>query len=65
MTGGAGTLTGTLCGAIFFSAINNFFYLCGVNSYWQRVFNGLIIVIAVYINYLRKKISKKRSLKSK
>lgn len=65
MTGGAGTLTGTLCGAILFSAINNIFNLCGVNSNWQRVFNGLIIVIAVYINYLRKKISKKRSLKSK
>lgn len=59
MTGGAGTLAGTLFGAFIFSAMNNILNLCGINAHWQRVFNGLIIVVAVYINYTRKDLLKK------
>lgn len=61
MTGGAGTLAGTLFGAYIFSAMNNILNLCGINAHWQRVFNGLIIVVAVYINYSRKNLIKKSS----
>lgn len=64
MSGGAGTLAGTLFGAFIFSAISNIFNLCGINSHWQRVFNGLIIVAAVYINYQRKNIAKARAAKT-
>lgn len=63
MTGGAGTLAGTLFGAFIFQAIANIFNLCGINSHWQRVFNGLIIVVAVYINYQRKNIAKRKAAK--
>lgn len=56
--GGVGTQSGTLVGVLIFGIITNFFNLIGVSAYWQQVFRGLIIGIAVYIN-LRGNIGRK------
>ena len=55
MNGGVGTLTGTFAGAIIFQTITNLLNLLGIDSAYQRVMKGLIIVIAVYINLTRGK----------
>ena len=55
MNGGVGTLTGTFAGAIIFQTITNLLNLMGIDSAYQRVMKGLIIVIAVYINLTRGK----------
>lgn len=53
MTGGAGTLFGTLLGAFIIGIISNILNLLGINSFAQLVVKGLIILVAVYIDSLR------------
>ena len=48
--GGIGTQGGTFVGVIVFGVITNFLTIIGVSAYWQLVFKGLIIAIAVYLN---------------
>lgn len=55
MDGGVGTLTGTFMGAIIFQTITNLLNLMGIDSAYQRVMKGMIIVVAVYINLTRGK----------
>ncbi|MCW5320202.1 ABC transporter permease [Verminephrobacter aporrectodeae subsp. tuberculatae] len=55
LTGGVGTLTGTLVGALIIGVINNGLDLLGVSSYYQQVIKGVIIVAAVLLDASRKK----------
>lgn len=52
-TGGVGTLTGTLIGAIMLYVIQNGLNLMGVDQFWQPMAKGTIILIAVYIDMLK------------
>ncbi|HZO95967.1 MAG TPA: ABC transporter permease [Gaiellaceae bacterium] len=45
--GGRGSLVGTLGGVVLLGLINNLQNLYNVQSYWQQVFKGLIIVAVV------------------
>ena len=56
MKGGVGNLGETLVGVLIYGIITNFFNLIGINAYWQQVFKGLVIAIAVYVN-IQKTIS--------
>lgn len=53
-SGGIGTLGGSLIGALLIGVINNGLNLLGVSSFWQWVAKGLVILLAVYIDMLRK-----------
>ena len=55
LSGGVGTLTGTLVGALIIGVINNGLDLLGVSSYYQQVIKGVIIVAAVLLDASRKK----------
>ena len=55
LSGGVGTLTGTLFGALIIGVINNGLGLLGVSSYYQQVTKGAIIVAAVLLDATRKK----------
>lgn len=55
LSGGVGTIVGTLFGALLIGVINNGLNLLGVSSYYQQVAKGLIIVLAVLIDVWRKK----------
>lgn len=46
-TGGSGTATGVFFGVFLMGIINNGMNLVGINSYWQLVVKGIIIVAAV------------------
>ena len=46
-TGGSGTATGVFFGVFLMGIINNGMNLLGINSYWQLVVKGIIIVVAV------------------
>lgn len=55
MTGGSGTLGGTLIGALIIGVMNNGLNLMGVSSYWQDVAKGVIIILAIYMDIIRNK----------
>ena len=57
-SGGIGTLGGTLIGAVVMGVINNGLNLLGVNSFWQSVAKGVIIIVAVYIDIIKKRSKK-------
>lgn len=54
LSGGSGTVTGTLIGAIIVGIINNAQNLLGISAYWQQIVKGLIILVAVIIDVVTK-----------
>ena len=53
MSGGEGTIWGSLIGASIIGILKNAFVLLGVSAYWQSIVIGIVIVIAVTIDKLR------------
>lgn len=53
MKGGRGTLMGTVIGAIIIGVLNNGMNLLGINTSWQYVVQGVVILIAVYIDFIK------------
>ncbi len=53
MTGGRGTIWGTIVGAIILGIINNMLNMLGVSAYLQGTVKGLVIIGAVYIQRQR------------
>lgn len=49
LTGGRGTVWGTICGAIMLGVINNMMNMVGVSPYLQGTVKGIVILGAVYI----------------
>jgi ribose transport system permease protein len=49
LTGGRGTIWGTIMGAIILGIINNMLNMLGVSPYLQGTVKGLVIIGAVYI----------------
>lgn len=58
MTGGAGTITGTLVGILIIGTLNNGLNLLDVSSYYQQIIKGLIILGAVCFDIQSKKTAK-------
>ena len=59
LSGGSGTLVGTLIGAVIVGIIENAQNLLGINAYWQQVVRGLIILFAVIIDVVTKRAASK------
>ena len=55
LSGGEGSVIGSLIGAALMGVISNALILLGINVYWQSVVIGLVIVLAVAIDALRQK----------
>ncbi|OBV39771.1 ABC transporter permease [Janthinobacterium psychrotolerans] len=54
LSGGVGRITGTVIGALILGVIASGFTFLGVDSYFQEVIKGAIIVIAVVADQIRK-----------
>lgn len=50
LTGGRGTVRGTLLGAFVIGFLSDGLVIIGISSYWQTVFTGAVIVFAVLLN---------------
>lgn len=53
VSGGSGTIWGTFFGAAIIGILNNIMNLTGVNTYFQMLISGLIIIIAVLVRRKR------------
>lgn len=53
--GGTGTVGGLMIGVLIIGVISNGLNLMHVNSYWQYVLKGVIIIAAVYFDMLKQK----------
>ncbi|MDR2095406.1 MAG: ABC transporter permease [Treponema sp.] len=51
MSGGKGSIVGTVMGAIMLGIINNMLVLAGVSSFLQQAARGLVIIAAVLLQY--------------
>ena len=54
LSGGQGSMFGSLIGAIIIQVITNILQLKFVQSYWQMIITGLIIVLAVILDIVTK-----------
>ncbi|MFV0405679.1 MAG: ABC transporter permease [Propioniciclava sp.] len=52
LRGGQGTLVGTFTGAIFITSVSNALNLLGVQSYWQTIGVGAILVLTLVVGSL-------------
>lgn len=58
LAGGRGTIVGTFFGALLIGSLNNAMNLLNINSYLQMVVLGAVILIAVALDELRKRLFK-------
>ena len=53
LTGGRGTVRGTMLGAFVIGFLSDGLVIIGVSAYWQTVFTGAVIVLAVLLNSIQ------------
>jgi len=54
LSGGSGTVLGTIIGALIMSVLTNGLRILSVAQEWQTVLTGVIIILAVYADILRR-----------
>ena len=55
MAGGSGKIGGMIIGGLIIGVLNNGLNLLNVNSFWQYVVKGIVILLAVMLDFLRNK----------
>ncbi|RNF69722.1 ABC transporter permease [Marinomonas rhizomae] len=58
LSGGRGTIIGTLIGALIMAVLTNGLRVLSVAQEWQTVVTGIIIILAVYADMMRRQKSK-------
>ena len=53
LNGGRGNVRGTMLGAFVIGFLSDGLVIIGVSAYWQTVFTGAVIVVAVLMNSLQ------------
>lgn len=65
MSGGIGTIGGTLVGAFVIGVLNDGMIMLGVSEFWQMVIKGLVIVVAVIVDQFQRGMERKLALQSR
>jgi ribose transport system permease protein len=60
LSGGEGKLIGTVLGTLILAIITNGLTLLSVQSYYQMLAKGLILIIAVYVDTMRKSMNSRK-----
>jgi ribose transport system permease protein len=58
LMGGEGTILGVLLGAAFMQVLRNGLVLWGVSAYWLQAVQGFVIVTAIMLDQLRKRLQR-------
>lgn len=56
LSGGKGSMLGTFFGAILLQALKVGLVVCGVDTFWQYIATGVIIIAAVYLDIVQGKV---------
>jgi ribose transport system permease protein len=59
LSGGKGSLVGTLLGVIILRTLDNGLILANVSSYWQEVAGGAVLLLAVGLDQLRMRLGRR------
>ncbi|TCU20164.1 ABC transporter permease [Rhizobium sullae] len=62
MSGGRGTIGGTIIGAFVIGILSDGLVMMGVSSFWQMVIKGLVIIIAVVVDQAQRRLQQRVSL---
>ena len=62
MSGGRGTVLGTLLGGIFYAIVYKALPLVGLDSIWQNLIKGIIILAVVIINVVTQRAMRRQNL---
>lgn len=55
LMGGMGSVSGTLFGVLIMGVLNNGMSLVGISEHYQKVFKGIVIILAVFLDLRSKK----------
>jgi erythritol transport system permease protein len=64
LSGGRGTVWGTLVGALVIGVLSNGLVLLGVQEFWKKVITGLVIILAVVLDQLQARLQQRLALRS-
>lgn len=62
MSGGRGTIGGTIIGAFVIGVLSDGLVMMGVSSFWQMVIKGLVIIFAVVIDQAQRRLQQRVTL---
>lgn len=65
MSGGIGTIGGTIIGAFIIGVINDGMTMCGVSEFWQKVIKGIVVIAAVIIDQFQRNLQAKMALQAR
>lgn len=63
LSGGRGTIRGTLIGAFVIGFLVDGLVLVGVSVFWQQVIKGAVIILAVAVDQLQQNLQKRRAMR--
>jgi erythritol transport system permease protein len=63
MSGGRGTIGGTIVGAFVIGILSDGLVMMGVSSFWQMVIKGLVIVVAVVVDQAQRRLQQRVALR--
>lgn len=62
LSGGRGTIRGTLIGAFVIGFLVDGLVLVGVSVFWQQVIKGAVIILAVAVDQIQQMVEKRRAI---
>ena len=65
MSGGVGTIGGTIIGAFIIGVINDGMTMCGVSEFWQKLIKGIVVIAAVIVDQFQRNLQAKIALQAR
>ena len=62
MSGGRGTIGGTIIGAFVIGILSDGLVMMGVSSFWQMVIKGIVIIVAVVVDQAQRRLQQQVTL---
>jgi erythritol transport system permease protein len=64
LSGGRGTIAGTLIGAFVIGVLSDGLVMLGVSSFWQMVIKGIVIIAAVVLDQMQRRMYRRFALQA-